>query len=199
MWRLIFSVETNRGVDYDREPLSGEYARMVDRTVCGWFRETPERYQWTGTALIEYPGWEAELALKTLQKERKLMLARLSEEYNVRTSGGIGDDGVWYPSDLVSRLRYLDLKDAISEIVYGPEDPPETTQVVVDEIPMTVDSLENAETVLTVDLLLTLVKKGRKLDVDLDKALNDHIRAIKQSDDPLAYDITTDWPNRYTG
>jgi len=195
-WKLIFSDSTNRGVAVDRDAGPGEYARNVNQELCFFFRETPHRYEWNGTALVEFAGWAAELAAETLRKEKKLALARLDEEFNARMSGGIKVDGEWYPSDILARLRYLDYKAETAGIVYGPEAPPDPP-IVVNEIPITVDTLENVEVEMTVSLLDSLVRKGRKLDIDLDAALNDHIRAIKQSSDPLSYDITTLWPNRY--
>lgn len=57
---LIFSAADNRGVSFDRGAESGEYMRRVDQTQCQCFFESPRRYEWTGTALIEFSCWQEE-------------------------------------------------------------------------------------------------------------------------------------------
>lgn len=79
---LIFSVADNRGVDYDRAAGDGEYMRRWEHTECGWFAATPRRYEWTGTALVEFSGWAAEQAALKLAADQAAMEAAIVAEEN---------------------------------------------------------------------------------------------------------------------
>jgi len=62
MWKLIFDNVTKRGTGCHREPQSGEFQVVMDKTLCAYFDLTPHRYQYVDGILSEVPTWEAELA-----------------------------------------------------------------------------------------------------------------------------------------
>jgi len=59
-WKCIFNSSTNRGIDYNRDPVEGEYSVAIDPINCGWFAQHPSRYMWGGKSLQDWPGWEQE-------------------------------------------------------------------------------------------------------------------------------------------
>jgi len=61
MWKLIFNAVTNRGIDCNRDPKEGEYAKDIHPSLCGWFNVNPTHYMWDGEKLAEWPGLDAEL------------------------------------------------------------------------------------------------------------------------------------------
>jgi hypothetical protein len=82
---LIFSLTDNRGIAFDRAAGAGEYMRRWEQSSCGWFFSTPSRYQWTGTALIEFAGWDAEQAAIALGTAQASMNAAIVAEEDRRS------------------------------------------------------------------------------------------------------------------
>jgi len=82
---LIFSLSDNRGIGYDRAPGDGEYMRRWKQSDCGWFFSAPRRYEWTGTALVEFAGWQAEQDALALAAAQEQMTAAIIAEEDRRS------------------------------------------------------------------------------------------------------------------
>lgn len=180
---LIFSIETNRGITAWRDPVTGEYSRLLDVTLIGDFFNTPSRYQWTGTALIEYPGWVDELAAAKLAADQKIMRDAIKGKESTKNSRKIEHPDIsgafFEPSDKIQRTldRYDDLVNTYPLPINGGcwDD--------IDEkpVPMTIGKL----------------KKLRNAIVDREDAnflvRKNHIKAMKLLADPLTYDYSGGW------
>lgn len=69
MWNCNFKKATNRGSGtINTAPAGDEFQVSIDKTLCGYFNLTPERYMWNGTGLVEWPGWVEEEAARIAAK-----------------------------------------------------------------------------------------------------------------------------------
>jgi hypothetical protein len=66
-WKCIFDATTLIGTGCNREPVSGEIARNIDVTLCGFFNTTPDRYKLENGVLTERPEWPGEEAARQAQ------------------------------------------------------------------------------------------------------------------------------------
>ena len=83
--KLVFSLSDNRGISANRDATEGEYMRYWPVEHCGDFFTTPGRYEWTGTALAEWHGWDAEQAEIALAKARIEVAALIAAEEDRRS------------------------------------------------------------------------------------------------------------------
>lgn len=181
--QLVFSAEKNRGVAANRDAQVGEYARQWPVEQCGDFFNTPSRYEWTGTALIEFAGWAAEQAAAKLAADQSIMKDAIKGKEAQRNGRKIEHPQIagafFYPDSKIDKI--IGRSDALNNT-----DPLPTNGGCFDDIdenpvPMTVGQL----------------KKLRNAIVDRDELnyLNRkaHIKAMKLVIDPLTYDYSGGW------
>lgn len=82
---LIFSLSDNRGIGYDCEPVDGEYMRRIEHDAAMCFFESPPRYEWTGTELVEFSGWQAEQEAASLARAQAQVEALIIAEEDRRS------------------------------------------------------------------------------------------------------------------
>lgn len=180
---LIFSLSDNRGTGFDREPGEGEYMHRWEQDAAMFFFETPQRYEWTGTELIEFPGWESEQAATALAAAQEQMTAAIIAEEDRRSWLPIehpNGSGVFYKSTI-----------AITETIHrfawmNPDDPLPINNGNWDDV-------DGNPTPFTYQDL-----------IDLRNAIYDraaysygvrkyHVAMMLASSDPLAYDYSGGW------
>ena len=152
---------------------------MVAKEFCGFFRDTPTRYQWTGTALIEYPGWAAD----KLAADKSLMRDAIKGKEATKNSRKIEHPDItgafFEPSTKIQRTldRYDDLVNAAPLPINGGC----LDDIDENPVPMTIGKL----------------KKLRNAIVDREDAnylvRKNHIKAMKLLADPLTYDYSGGW------
>jgi hypothetical protein len=183
MWKLIFSLEDNRGVDFDRDPQAGEYARTVAKELCGEFRYTPSRYEWTGTAMIEFAGWNEEQAAKRLARKKKRMAEKIEDEENRRNLLPIehpNGSGLFHKTtETIKRIidRYADLADTDP----FPHNNGKWDDADGNPVPITMGELKQ--------LWNAIIDRGT-MNYGVRKY---HIKEMKKLADPETYDFSGGW------
>jgi hypothetical protein len=183
LWKCVFSLETNRGVGVDLDPASGEYARLIDQTACMFFRDTPSRYEWTGTALVEFSGWAAEVAAALLKQQQNLMVDAIKGLESARNNRKIEHPQIagafFEPSSKIDKI--IGRSDALANAVPLPTNGGCFDDIDENPVPMTVGQLKK---------LRNAIVDREELNYLNRKA---HIAAMKLVSAPLTYDYSGGW------
>lgn len=131
----------------------------------------------------------------TLQQKQSLYRHRINAEHEARKTSGVQLATVWYPSGFESMFIYLDWKDAARDMLAAGAtvDSP----LIVDDNPAILYSMDGVEKEITIKNCINLVDKCRRLVRRLDRTRRNHIEAMLALPDPIGYDYTTGWPERY--
>lgn len=180
---LIFSLSDNRGTGFDREPGEGEYMRRWEQDAAMCFFETPARYEWTGTELIEFAGWEAEQASAALAAAQEQMIAAIIARENEESWKPIEHpemSGVFHKAtDAIARTtkRFRDLADGDPFPLNGGM----WRDASGNPVPMTMEGLRSLE-----DALFDRAAHN-------DGVAQYHIQMMLAAENPLEYDFSGGW------
>jgi hypothetical protein len=98
-WKLIFDSNTFRGIDYERPAADGEFLVELNSDLCGYFRNTPQRYQYVDGVFSEVRTWEAELAEQVRLISFNNLKARIIEKRRAMNDANFQYLEVEYISD----------------------------------------------------------------------------------------------------
>lgn len=185
MWKLIFSILTNRGVDFNREPKEGEFSIDRHPSECAWFNVCPERYQYADGVFSEVSP--EIIAAEKQEKTKAQVWEKIKAEREKRMEGGFKVQvrpGVfkWYHSDISSRIQHLGLKEAGSDVP-----------------PVPWKTMDGTFETMTPLIALANFQAAFTLDGGLFAAAEQHKAAMETSPDPANYDFTSGWPENFLG
>lgn len=192
MWKCIFDSVTNRGVGFNRPAGEGEYEIMIHPSESGWFNAYPERYQYTNGKLEPFDP--AVLEAERIAKIKLEMWEKIKEERQKRYDGGVLVDGIWFDSDLYTKIKFIGVKDEIDN-TSGTD----TDLIIIDGEPLTWKTMDNSFVPMTRKLAKDITKAQKILEKRVFKAAEVHRVTMEASADPENYNYLTGWPQRYEG
>lgn len=131
-----------------------------------------------------------------LDAARAEVRERVKDERVRRWAAGFAHAGHWWHSDEASRLHYLTNKDqARDQIDEGDTREAPLRNLATGE--QVVWKAMSGPVPLTVGLALDIAKAAKVHEAQVFAAAEQHLAAIAASDDPYAYDFSTNWPEKY--
>lgn len=112
-----------------------------------------------------------------------------------RSDGGVLVGGNWIHSDLISRVKWLGLKDSARDML--PQGALPGDAIVIDGAPVLWKTMAGTFVPVTVQMALDVPEAVKVLDVRIFKAAEMHKAQLMAAYDPATYDYTTGWPLRY--
>jgi len=195
MWACNFDKITNRGSSFNRAPDETDYQVMVPAQQGVFFNLYPERYQYLNQQCV--PMDPSVLQAEDIDRNRKIMVRRIREERDSRSSGGIKNSNIWYASDAIARQKYLEWKDTGRDMIAAGSAPNDNLIIDGDTVPLESIDDTQADRTLKISVAYDLVDKAKILDHKLQKQMKVHIAAVLSSIDPLNYDLSTGWPLKF--
>lgn len=147
--------------------------------------------------------WSAEqIAIYKKPLQEAMWNAIKSERDGLKIEGGRADGGVlvgahWFHSDIISRVKWLGLKDSVRDHMAIGVDPSLMDRVVVDGANVMWKTMAGDFVPVNGQLTIDVVEAIKTLDVRLFKAAEMHRQQLLAAYDPSAYDYSTGWPTRY--
>jgi hypothetical protein len=112
-----------------------------------------------------------------------------------RSDGGVLVDVHWFHSDIVSRVKWLGLKDSARDMLLAGALPDDA--IVIDGEPVLWKTMAGDFVPVTVQMALDVVEAVKVLDKRIFKTAEMHRAQLLAAYDPSTYDYTTGWPQRY--
>lgn len=148
--------------------------------------EPPGTYHTWDWDLKDYTGPHLELP-------REEVLQSIQDEKLRRLSSGFECEGYWFHSDRDSRVQYLNNKDsARDQLDEGGSAADPLIDLVTGE-QVTWKTLSGSVP-LTVGLSLKVAKASKAHEARLFAVAEQHKAAVRESNDPYAYDYSVGWP-----
>lgn len=145
--------------------------------------------------------WTADQIATYKKPLQDALWARIKAERDgVQVEGGRADGGVqvgahWFHTDIISRVKWLGLKDTARDML--PQGALLGDAIVIDGANVIWKTMAGVFVPVTVQLALDVVQAVKVLDVHLFKAAEMHRQMLLAAYDPSTYDYMTGWPQRY--
>jgi hypothetical protein len=101
----------------------------------------------------------------------------------------------WIHSDIVSRVKWLGLKDTARDMLPAGKLP--TDPIIIDGEAVLWKTMAGAFVPVNVQMALDVVEAIKVLDKRIFKAAEIHHARLMAAHDPATYDSSTGWPQRY--
>lgn len=145
--------------------------------------------------------WTAEQIAAYKKPLQDALWTRIKAERDgVQVEGGRSDGGVqvgahWFHTDIISRVKWLGLKDTVRDNLAAGGALTDT--IMIDGANVMWKTMAGDFVPVDGQLALDIVQAVKVLDVRLFKAAEMHRQQLLAAYDPSTYDYTTGWPLRY--
>lgn len=168
---------------YDVETLTVDRVRRV-------VVSTATKKPWTAEEIAAYKAPYHAYIWNAIKAERDGVTIQ-----GGRSDGGVLVSGHWFHSDVISRIKWLALKDTVHDMKLAGAQP--TDAIMVDGEAIMWKTMAGAFVPVDLAMVGDVVEAIKVLDKRLFKAAEVHRMQLLAAHDPANYDYSTGWPQRY--